>query len=251
MFVCIGVAAYFYFMKDPRDSEQCAYGCDQTAIRSPWLNGPDCLSVKETTLDSSIPMPTQIPYLSNFRFSPGAGYAFCSPAWYAFRYVRNSDGAYGPLSEWSGTDLAGGTPNGTPLAIYACATKLPCVPSSSPVGSSVRASSDARSCAAAGIPTGSGTTTFNAPTIALTKPLDIDTKFETPGGYTMNVHRQVGYIDGNGNVVDFDPKSEGKIVGFFIENPIDSSGKPRKGLYATLYDVAFPPDSNQETSCGC
>lgn len=237
MFVCIGVAAYFYFMKDPGESEHCAYGCDQAKIRAPWLNGPDCLSVKETVPDSSIPMPSQIPYLSNFRFSPGAGYAFCNPAWYAFRYVRNSDGAYGPLSEWSGTDPT--NPSGTPLAIYACATKLPCVPS---VGGD-----PSSSCAAAGISVGAATTTFNAPTIALVKPPDIDTKFSTPDGYTMNVHRQIGYIDGNGNVVDFDPKSEGKVVGFFIENP----GSPRNGLYATLYDVAFPSDSNQESSCGC
>ena len=133
MLIFIGIAAYFYFMKDPSKNKNCAYGCDLTHIRAPWMNGPDCVSVKEKKFDSSIPAPDQIPYLSKFSYSSGAGPAFCSPAWYAFRYVRNSDGAYGPLSGWSGTNPL--KPNDVPLAIYACASNLPCIPGSASTNS--------------------------------------------------------------------------------------------------------------------
>lgn len=246
MVLCIGIAIYFYFMKDPSKDRSCAYGCDSAHIISPWINGPGCLSVIETKLDPSIPKPTQIPYLSNFKFvgSIPPLPPFCSPAWYAFRYVRNSDGAYGPLSNWSGSEGPNGSegPGGTspldstPMAIYACATELPCIPGAD--GKS--------SCSAARIPVGKSTSSFNAPTLALTKPLDFDIKYMTPEGYTLNLHRQVGYIDQNKKIVDFDPDAEGDIVGSF-----SVYNKPVEGIYAFVQDSIFPPKSNPvgQTTC--
>ena len=62
----------------------------------------------------------------------------------------------------------------------------------------------------------------------------------------MNLHRQVGYIDADGKIHDFDPTSEGDIVGSLVEDPMH-----KKGLYASWADIAFPPQSNQQSSCGC
>lgn len=237
MLLFIGISIYFYFMKDPGGrGGPCAYGCESSPL---WMNGPECLSVKETKYDPNIPKPSQTPYLSNFKYSAGAGPAFCSPAWYAFRYVKNSDGSYGPLSDWSGTSLEAS--DGIPLAIYACAKNLPCIPSKSSSGTK-----SSNSCSAAGIPTGPLTSTFNSPTLALVSPLKFKTNFDSKDGYTLNVHRQVGYIDSDGKIKDFDPKSEGDVVGFFIENP-----SAKNGIYAKFQDNVFNPESNQSDDCGC
>lgn len=249
MLISIGVAAYFYFMTDPAKSKKCAFGCNLTAQRAPWMNGPDCISVEEKVFDASIPAPNQMPYLSDFSYSAGAGNAFCNPAWYAFRYVRNSDGAYGPLSPWSGTDPT--KPKDTPLAIYGCASQLPCIPSATTKASTQTSpTSPTYACAQNGIPTGSATSTFNVPTIALIEPLNIDTKYSQKDGYTMNVHRQVGYIDNDGKIHDFDPTAEGDIVGSFLENPGHADGHSGS-IYAQFSDRVFWPQSNQQSSCGC
>lgn len=238
--LCIAIAAYFYFLKDPRTdpSPECAYGCDIAKDKAPWQNGEKCQSVKETRPDPSIPKPTQIPYLSDFKFvdSNPAQYPFCNPAWYAFRYVRNSDGAYGPLSGWSGTDPS--KPGDTPMAIYSCATELPCFPNGK-----------TDSCSVKGITVGTGSKSFNTPTLALaSKITDIDLqKWATPEGYSLNIHRQVGYLDQDGTVKDFDPTAEGDIVGMF-QLYVD---KPRKGEYATFRDVYFWPKANKTNSTTC
>lgn len=71
---------------------------------------------KEIRLDTTIPKPPK-PILANFegmknnpsRPNPSLnnGYPWCSPTWYAFRYVDPKLGNYGPLSEWSGPIRAG------------------------------------------------------------------------------------------------------------------------------------------------
>jgi hypothetical protein len=240
--LCIAIAVYFYLLPDPRTdpSPECAYGCGIAKDRAPWQNGPDCLSVKETTFDSSIPTPTQIPYLTQFKFvddSPPQ-WPFCNPAWYAFRYVRNKDGAYGPLSGWTGTDSS--NPTATPMAIYSCATELPCFPNGK-----------TDSCGKIGITPGPATTSFNTPVIALGSPItNIDVlKSYSIDGYSLNIHRQVGYLDGDGKVKDFDPKSEGEIVGMFF--PLTKS---KQGLYTEEFgDRIFWPKANKtnSTTCGC
>jgi hypothetical protein len=239
--LCIAIAAYFYLLPNPQTdpSPECAYGCP---LSPSWQQGtPNCLSVKETTFDSSIPTPNQIPYLTEFKFVDGSPpqYPFCNPAWYAFRYVRNKDGAYGPLSGWSGTDSS--NPTATPMAIYSCATELPCFPDGKN-----------SSCSAQGITPGPATTSFNTPVIGLGSPItDIDVlKSATIDGYSLNVHRQVGYLDGDGNVKDFDPNSEGDIVGMFYPYPT----KPQQGQYAVPFgDRIFWPEANKtnSTTCGC
>ena len=229
-------------MKDPSKSGDCAYGCSKAP---PWLNGPDCLSIEEKYKDPSIPAPSASlqPYLSKFSFVDGVpGGAFCIPAWYAFRYVRNSDGGYGPLSQWSGYDPT--QPDTVPMAIFACAPNLPCMKPSPNSGPG--------SCSAIGVSTGQASSGFNKPTIALTAPIDFDIKNGNADGYTLNVHRQTGLKDGT-KVTSFNPKSEGIIVGMFSVYPPTQSGRPTGplGVYADFGDGLHPPNPNGGQSNCC
>lgn len=237
LFSCLAIififlAVYYWFMKDPSKGVDCAFGCAQAALKSPWLNGPECLSIQEKYKDSKIPAPSAglQPFLSDFRYIEGVkGGAFCIPAWYAFRYVRNKDGGYGPLSQWSGYDPKAPT-GSVPMAIYACATSLPCVGGTS---------NDA--CSSLGIKTGPGSSAFNRPTLAITNPIDFDIKNFTADGYTLNVHRQLGYVK-DGVLSGFDPSSEGEIVGMFIVYPV-INGKPAGSkYYADFKDGLNPPN---------
>ncbi len=213
-------------LKDPTKNQECATGCD----RAPkWMNGKFCLSVLEKYEDHTIPVPNSQPYLDSFTYASGGGAAFCSPVWYAFRYVRNKDGGYGPLSAWSGTP-EGGTVSviDPPMAIYSCALELPTIPGDTSV------------------PLGNLTSTFNKPTVAIIKPLNLDVKTGQEDGYTLNVHRQVGSIQ-NGTPV-FDPEIEGDVIGSFFVY-----ATPKKGsapIYAEFPDGVFHPNpKSTQTRC--
>ncbi len=213
----------------------CKFGCyDGKTKRAPWLNGPQCVSVEEKYEDSNIPAPTPQPYLGGFSYSQSSGPPFCNPVWYAYRYVRNSDGGYGPLSNWTGYDPK--NPNAIPKGISSGATAdtLPCLP---------------QGCSESGVPTGSQTCWFNVPEIVLIDKLNMDIKNGTPDGYTLNVHRQEGFIDQNAKppvVKGFDPKSEGTVVGSFLafEKPSTSNK-----VTAMFYDNIFNPKSTSSNTC--
>jgi hypothetical protein len=210
--VFLGFALYFTFWVSPSSLPSgCKFGC---AIAPPYMNGPMCLSVLEKYQDSTIPTPTPQPYLSSFVYAPGAGAAFCLPVWYAFRYVRNSDGGYSAMSPW------------TNAPIYAGAIGMPWVtPPSTPVGNNV-----------------------NQPTIVLTSPLDLPTSSTSstssssgPNGYTLNVHRQVGSIGYGGTPIGFNPTSQGTIVGSFIVPP-----SPQNPIFT---DAVFNPNIGGPSVC--
>lgn len=184
-----------------------------------YLNGPQCASVIEKFKDPTIPKPTPLIYQIGFKYTNGIGPPFCAPVWYAFRYVKNKNGAYGPLSAWSGTKKDGGTP--TP--IYSGNVNPPCPPTG------------------CDFPTGSNSCTFNTPKIALSGKLDVDVLgVKLENSYTLNVHRQVGSgFDKEGNPQGFDPKSEGDIVGFFIVVPGNE----------TFKDLYINPKTTTSTTC--
>jgi hypothetical protein len=208
-FLFLGLGTFIHFVEVPKS---CAFGC---AAAPSYMNGPDCISVNEVYLDGTIPSPTPIPYLGNFEYSAGAGSAFCLPVWYAFRYVRNSDGGYSALSPWTGQSSVGGS-IAFPLAIYAGATTLPTVPNQT-------------------IPSACN---LNQPTIILNQPLDFDVNYGAADGYTLNVHRQVGYMS-NGAAAGFNPTSEGTVVGSFVVSPASTF----------FIDAVFNPNSGGGTCC--
>lgn len=259
LFVILGVAALIFlilafivfFMKEP----VCGYGCAKAPT---FMNGPDCISVKEKYSDDKIIKPTPIPYLTGFSSSLGSGPAFCLPVWYAYRYVRNSDGGYGPLSAWTGSNFSS-NPN-TPMAIYAGATALPCAPyGTADLEQTVDIEGSARphelgvtyrppqenvsNCGAWGIALGPNACQSNQPKIGLIQDLDFDINFYQEDGYTLNVHRQTGYIDGSGKPAGFEPGLEGDIVGSFIV------GKLTMGQTGTFVDAVFNPNNGVNSSC--
>lgn len=208
--------------------DSCKSGCELSKKFSPWLNGPDCLSVLEQYEDKSIPKPTAQPYLRSF-VTQGQGYPFCNPVWYAFRYVRNKDGGYGPLSDWSGYNPS--SPKDIPLPIFSGAKTFPCIP--------VKGSTD--SCAATGVKTGAESCAFNNPTISILNKLDFNVNYASADGYTLNVHRQVA-----GDSKDFDFTDEGDIVGSFAVN-LDPEGP--YNIIANFIDAVYNPNSTTSSSC--
>lgn len=83
----------------------CQAGC---ARAPPYMNGPGCLSIVETAPSNSLPAPSPVPYAGNIYYAVGGPGSWCTPSYYAFRYVNNDDGTYSPLSAWSAAISAGG-----------------------------------------------------------------------------------------------------------------------------------------------
>ena len=208
--VLIGLAIYVFVMPYP---SSCKVGC---GLAPPYLNGPQCLSVIETTLDPTIPAPTPIPYMVGFNQSSGLGPPYCYPVWYAYRYVRNSDGQYGPMSPWTG---------GGNVAIYAGAATLPCPP---------------QGCAAFNVPVGTSTCTFNEPMIGILQAPSVPVN--SADGYTLNVHRQLGRIQ-HGQATGFDPTSEGDIVGSINVIPGNN------GITGSFVDTMNPKVTTASSCC--
>lgn len=210
-FIFFAFAIYFNFVQVPESCNLCPK----------YMNGPQCISVIEKFQDPTIPKPTPLIYQTNFTLAPGGGPPFCSPVWYAFRYVKNKNGGYGPLSAWSGiTDTKSTSP---PNAIYAGNKNPPCISS------------------ICNFKTGEDSCAFNRPEISLSGKLDLNVLTNNPDdGYTLNVHRQVGTgFDKNGNPLGYDPTSEGTIVGSFLVTPNDQS----------FTDIFFNPNTTTGSSC--
>lgn len=234
-------------MKEPDTCSQA--GCAITKVKAPYMTEPPgmCLWVKETFFDKNIPAPTPRPYLGGFSYSQGSGPPFCAPVWYSYRYVKNSDGRYGPLSKWTGYDPS--DPDKIPSPIFAGPNSkiLPCAP--------IKGAPP--SCSSLGIPPntcGSGSNPgFNVPKVVLVDKIGgdgIDPRFGQPDawtkGYTLNVHRQVGTgFDSKGVPTGFDSLSEGHIVGSFS---LVYSGD---GTTAFLKDAVANPMVTNMTNCGC
>lgn len=172
---------------------------------------PTCSYVLEKYQDPTLKAPTQPLYLTNFEYIPEQGAPWCVPTWYAFRYVRVSDGGYSTLSEW------------THLPVQAGASMFPC-----PDGKCWFKT------ASGGAPlSGTETCHFNAPVIGTIGPLDYDI---TQGVYA-NVHRQHGALD---------PSSEGEIVGFLI--PSGYTNPAEWQAHNVMTDILF---SNIQQSAEC
>lgn len=165
VFLAILTLLIVMFYKDSNPST-----CPTTGL---WVK-PLCVFVSENYADSTLPTPTQSIYLQSFTYDPNlSGGAICEPQWYAFRYVRISDGGYSALSNWTTIPVQSGT------------TNLPCY----------------GSCQNIGISPTTNTCTFNRPTLATVAPLDLS----FAQGYVLNLHRQSGTFDPNedGDLVGF------------------------------------------------
>lgn len=179
-----------------------------------WVR-PYCVYIDEKYADNSIPNPQQQLYLGNFTYDPNLpGGPLCDPMYYAFRYVRISDGGYSKLSPWTTTP------------IYSGAKTLPCYPSGK--------STD--NCAHDNIPTGSSTCKNNRPVIVTVDPLDL----AIIDGYVLNLHRQVG---------TFDPNSEGQMIGFLMAG--ERNNPDGNGWTSNWVDVLFNPNPNGNRCKGC
>ncbi len=179
---------------------------------------PQCVSINELYADSTVPTPSQPIYLLKFTYDPSAaslGGPPCNPLWYAYRYVRTSDGGYGPLSSWTTQPIYAGSPN------------PPCVP--------VTGQPPNNWCSLNGIATGcgsGGSSTFNEPVVGTTGTLELS----LADGYVLNLHRQVG---------TFDPTSEGQLVGQLIAPSRSSSTGPT----SFWYDISFSTNSGNTRCC--
>lgn len=183
-----------------------------------WVR-PTCAFVKEDHLDTSIVKPSQNIYLGDFVSNPNinAGGGICTPLYYAFRYVRVNDGAYGPLSDW------------TTIPVQSGSTLLPCYPKDP------SETDPSKNCKADNIQTGKLSCDFNQPTLVTVDPLD----YSITEGYILNIHRQEGSLD---------LTSEGDIVGNLINSGKNTSNA--KGWTSFWIEVLFPADP-PGAACGC
>lgn len=169
-----GMWAYFF-------SKPTTPPCPDTMLKN---DKGDCIGYKELKPDKSIKAPRMAPELAWFTESPGlSNHPWCTPTWYALRYVRASDGAYGPLGPWSPIDKP----------VVAGGKNLPST------------NSFPNSCS------------YNSVSIGVNGRLEYDGY--SPGvsdkdRIYANVHQQNGYYDYTAKEwKGFDPKSEGQIVG--------------------------------------
>jgi hypothetical protein len=209
----LGIAIGIFILKQPIiDSCQ--------GVSNIWVR-PQCVYIQEKYLDTTIPIPKQNLYLGDFTYDPNLpGGPLCEPMYYAFRYVRTSDGGYSPLSPW------------TTIPIYSGASTFPCYPQ----GSNPTSNPPDGWCSLDGIETGSQSCQFNRPTIVTVDPLDL----AIADGYILNLHRQIG---------TFDPTSTGELVGNLLA--VSRNNPNAQGWTSSWPDVLFNPNS-QGTRCrGC
>lgn len=188
-------------------------GCDNAPPE--WVR-PNCVYVQEKYLDDTIPGPKQNLYLGSFTYSQSIqGGPLCDPTYYAFRYVRMSDGGYSKMSPWMTIPVQSGANN------------LPCYPTD-PL--------NVDQCKAVGITTGSQSCSFNRPEIVTVDDLDLSMK----EGYVLNLHRQIGKLN---------PDSEGDTVGFLIA---PDKKKSKGQLFSSHWpDIIFPTTNNGIYCRGC
>lgn len=168
--LCLVISYYFFVMKKPNTSL-----CDTTVWNS------TCSALQEKYLDGTISKPLLQLSLGDFGSDPSLGNATCATMWYAARYVRVSDGGYGPLTSWSGPVFTG-------------SSTTPCVSGQS--GCDVNPSQSecapsAAQCAKDGIVfTSQKSLQYNKPTIAVQGTLYPTSTPEAD--YFINIHRYFG-----------------------------------------------------------
>ena len=168
---CIIIGIVIAIMKDPTKSI-CDYNPGTGQPFPPNWSRPDCVYLSELNADSTIAPGPQV-FMGDFSFSQGAGEPFCINTWYASRWVRQSDGAYGPLSPWTTIPIASGN-NVFPCAPNGCST----------------------------INKDTDTSNFNAPTLVTLSTLP----YSIEDGYYLNLHRHVSNDQPSNRTI-------GKIVG--------------------------------------
>ena len=196
--ISVGVYA-FYKLKKSSSGIHCNTSQQDT----------NCIYYLEKYADSTITTPLQSLFLGSFSYSRGAGPALCQPMLYAFRYVRQSDGGYGPLSPW------------TTLPIFAGSCNLPCAP---------------KVCGTSLVPpagNSQASITYNSPQVVTVSNLD----YPLYQGYVANIHRYVGTSP---------PLSgtEGTIIG-----TLEPIGSNSNGFTSQFNDVLFNPNQGGGTSC--
>jgi hypothetical protein len=219
----IGFAIYVQFFVTSPYPQPSHNGCIDPVTDQPLPNGwqrPNCDYVTENYNDTSIASPLSTMYLGDFYFSEGgASGGFCIPTYYAYRYVRISDGGYGPLSAWS-----------APIRSGACT--LPCYP---PPGSTAPQSSW---CATDGILVGDQTDSNGYSTLSYNTPVmvvmdAIPLPYSNIDSYVLNVHRYVGLIPPSST-------DEGQIVGVMYPLQADENGaSPPNGWQGKFIDAAY------------
>lgn len=208
LLIGISVGVFVYYKVKETGGGNDGPKCNQSQMSS------NCLYYQEKYADSSITTPTQQLYLGQFTYSQGAGDALCQPMWYAFRYVRQSDGGYSALSPWIQSP------------VFAGACTLPCAPSV---------------CGTPQVPPNGrpqDSVTYNAPTIVTVSPLDypLDLLSSSGATYVANVHRYVG-------VTPPSATEEGTIIGMLEPQPQPNPN----GFTAVIPDVFSNPGSGAST----
>jgi hypothetical protein len=153
------IAFYWFVIKKDSSSEP-SLTCTNPLTNDPLppiFVRPNCYYVQENTYDGTISSPPQ-PALLDFSLAQGTpGGALCDPLWYRFRYVRLSDGTYGPFGPWISS------------YVMSCANVLPYISTAqNPV-------------------TGAATCAFNQPTLTVTS--EVPSPYNDPGQWVINVHR--------------------------------------------------------------
>lgn len=202
--ISVGVYAFYKLKKSSSDKPRCNTSQQDS----------ECVYYLEKYPDSSITTPGQTLYLGAFSYSRGAGPALCQPMWYAFRYVRQSDGGYGPLSDW--------TPASQPIFAGSC--NLPCAP---------------KVCGSTLVPpTGNShaSVTYNAPQVVTVSTLD----YPLYQGYVANIHRYVG----TDPTIPPPAGTEGTIIG-----TLETVSSSSHGFTSQFIDVLFNPNPGGGSTC--
>ena len=225
--IIIGIYLYYTVTHPPSGVSPCVDPATNQPYPPGWQR-PNCDYVTEDTYDASINTPEAELYLGDFYYSEGSSSGgFCLPTYYAYRYVRVSDGSYGPLSSWS-------------PPIQSCACELPCYPPTP-------TTPDDQRCSVDGIPLGdqldihgNETCAYNTPVMVVME--QIQTPYNDTNLYAINVHRYSGLSPPS-------PTEEGEIVGVLYAFPTSDEHGWYGKFVDVLYGVSTPGDVCEAQKC--
>ena len=189
LFVIIRIGIWIYNMKPPIPVQQV-----------------NALIPKEKYYDQSISNPNLSLRLGAFQIVQGAGPPMCQKMWYAYRYVRKTDGGYSNFSDWLGPIYSGATPTilnplcTTSPVVSGNVTTTTTIPTSlsstmpsasqtpaSPTSASTQTTSESQCPTVVMMPPDS--CNANAPTVGTMSPLIYNPLTSI---YTANLHRFIG-----------------------------------------------------------
>jgi hypothetical protein len=168
----------------------------------------------ESYLDPTISAPTQNLFLSNFENNTSLNLLpWCTPSWYGLRYVRKSDGGYGPIT-WMPSQYQ----------VQSGSSSLPCLNTSN--NSYTNQCSFTQNGKIVTINNASSTCNYNV--VSIGTPSELTYSIED--GYYANIHRQDG---------TFSTSSNGKIIGILV---------PSDGAFKYYWeDVLYPANVSDYT----